>query len=123
MPAAARQSHTTPSVALSWSAICLLALRHKKALWLANGVAVLATLCSVPIPLLLPLLVDEVLLGRGDAALKVMDHLLPGNWPKAAGYIGLMLSLTLALRVGALVFHVLQARLFAGLAKDLVQRT
>jgi ATP-binding cassette subfamily C protein len=26
-------------------------------------VAVLATLCSVPIPLLLPLLVDEVLLG------------------------------------------------------------
>jgi hypothetical protein len=35
----------------------------QKVLWIANGVAVLATLCSVPIPLLLPLLVDEVLLG------------------------------------------------------------
>jgi hypothetical protein len=42
----------------------------QKSLWIANGVAVLATLCSVPIPLLLPLLVDEVLLGHGDAALK-----------------------------------------------------
>jgi hypothetical protein len=42
----------------------------QKILWIANGVAVLATCCSVPIPLLLPLLVDEVLLGHGDAALK-----------------------------------------------------
>jgi ATP-binding cassette subfamily C protein len=39
---------------------------------------VLATLCSVPIPLLLPLLVDEVLLGHGDAALKIMNLALPG---------------------------------------------
>ena len=46
--------------ALSWAEIRRLALRHKKALWIANGVAILATLCSVPIPLLLPLLVDEV---------------------------------------------------------------
>nr|WP_232923134.1 ABC transporter ATP-binding protein [Pseudomonas amygdali] len=107
---------------MSWAEIRRLALRHKKALWLANGVAVLATLCSVPIPLLLPLLVDEVLLGRGDAALKVMNHLLPDGLQKAAGYIGLMLLLTLVLRVGALVFNVLQARLFAGLAKDIVYR-
>ncbi len=76
----------------------------------------------MPIPLLLPLLVDEVLLGRGDAALKVMNHLLPDGLQKAAGYIGLMLLLTLVLRVGALVFNVLQARLFAGLAKDIVYR-
>ena len=62
---------------LTWAEIRRLALRHKKALWIANGVAVLATLCSVPIPLLLPLLVDEVLLGNGDAALKVMNHWLP----------------------------------------------
>ncbi|EPM82586.1 ABC transporter ATP-binding protein/permease, partial [Pseudomonas syringae pv. actinidiae ICMP 18886] len=107
---------------LSWAEIRRLALRHKKALWLANGVAVLATLCSVPIPLLLPLLVDEVLLGRGDAALNVMNHLLPDSLQKAVGYIGLMLLLTLVLRVGALVFNVLQARLFAGLAKDIVYR-
>ena len=84
--------------------------------------AVLATLCSVPIPLLLPLLVDEVLLGHGDAALKVMNHALPEGWQKAAGYIGLMLLVTLLLRCGALLFNVVQAKLFAALAKDIVYR-
>ena len=107
---------------LSWAEIRRLALRHKKALILANLVAVLATLCSVPIPLLLPLLVDEVLLKDGDAALKVMDNFLPADWQIAAGYIGLMLFLTLLLRGSALIFNVLQARLFARLSKDLVYR-
>ncbi|CAI3797304.1 Putative multidrug export ATP-binding/permease protein [Pseudomonas sp. MM221] len=82
----------------------------------------LAACCSVPIPLLLPLLVDEVLLGHGDAALKWMNHLLPSSWQVAAGYIGLMLALTLCLRLAALAFNVIQAKLFAGLAKDIVYR-
>ncbi|WP_223522291.1 ABC transporter ATP-binding protein [Pseudomonas sp. A-B-26] len=107
---------------LSWAEIRRLALHHKKSLWIANGVAVLATLCSVPIPLLLPLLVDEVLLGHGDAALKVMNHALPEGWQKAAGYIGLMLLVTLVLRCGALLFNVVQAKLFAAQAKDIVYR-
>ncbi|HWV11517.1 MAG TPA: ABC transporter ATP-binding protein [Pseudomonas sp.] len=107
---------------LSWEEIRRLALRHKKALILANLVAVLATLCSVPIPLLLPLLVDEVLLNDGDAALRIMDNFLPSDWQTAAGYIGLMLVLTALLRGLALVFNVLQARLFARLSKDIVYR-
>ncbi|RJG09953.1 ABC transporter ATP-binding protein [Pseudomonas cavernicola] len=107
---------------LSWAEIRRLALRHKKALLIANGVAVLATICSVPIPLLLPLLVDEVLLKQGDAALKVMDRFLPSSWENAVGYIGLMVLLTLLLRSLALVFNVLQARLFARLSKDIVYR-
>ncbi|MDT3710380.1 ABC transporter ATP-binding protein [Stutzerimonas degradans] len=107
---------------LSWAEIRRLALHHRKALILANLVAVLATLCSVPIPLLLPLLVDEVLLGQGDSALRVMDRLLPAGWQTAAGYIGLMLAVTLLLRASALVFNVLQARLFARLSKDIVYR-
>ena len=116
------QSTSSRTDTLSWADIRRLALRHKKSLWIANGVAVLGTLCSVPIPLLLPLLVDEVLLGHGDAALKVMNRLLPQGLQQAAGYIGLMLLLTLFLRVGALLFNVLQARLFARLAKDIVYR-
>ena len=107
---------------LTWGEIRRLALRNKKALWIANGVAVLATLCSVPIPLLLPLLVDEVLLGNGDAALKVMNHALPSAWQTSVGYIGLMLLVTLLLRSGALLFNVLQARLFSRLAKASVLR-
>ncbi|MHB9800219.1 ABC transporter ATP-binding protein [Pseudomonas sp. MT3] len=107
---------------LSWAEIRRLAFRHRKALILANLVAVLATACSVPIPLLLPLLVDEVLLGKGDAALQVMNHWLPDGWHKPVGYIGLMLLVTLVLRSCALVFNVLQAKLFARLSKDVVYR-
>ncbi len=107
---------------LSWEEIRRLALRHRKSLILANLVAVFATLCSVPIPLLLPLLVDEVLLKQGDAALKVMNHALPSAWQSAVGYIGLMVAITLVLRGSALIFNVLQARLFARLSKDIVYR-
>lgn len=107
---------------LSWAEIRRLALHHRKALILANLVAVLATLSSVPIPLLLPLLVDEVLLGDGNTALQIMDRFLPAEWQTALGYIGLMLCLTLLLRGFALVFNVLQARLFARLSKDIVYR-
>lgn len=107
---------------LSWAEIRRLAMRHKKALWIANGVAVLATLCSVPIPLLLPLLVDEVLLGHGDSALKFMNRFLPDSLQTSVGYIGLMLLATVCLRLGALVFNVIQARLFARLSKDIVYR-
>jgi ATP-binding cassette subfamily C protein len=107
---------------LNWAQIRRLALQHKKALWLANGVAVLAVLCSVPIPLLLPLLVDEVLLGKGNSALLFMNQFLPASLHKPVGYIGLMLVATLCLRLGALVFNVIQSRLFAGLAKDIVYR-
>ncbi|PZW40166.1 ABC transporter ATP-binding protein [Pseudomonas sp. URMO17WK12:I2] len=107
---------------LSWAEIRRLALRHKRALILANLVAVLATLCSVPIPLLLPLLVDEVLLGDGNTALAVMDNFLPAAWQSAVGYILLMLGLTFLLRGGALIFNVVQARLFARLSEDIVYR-
>ncbi len=123
MPDSVDSSTTGKTVdRLSWGEIRRLALQHRKSLWIANGVAVLATLCSVPIPLLLPLLVDEVLLGHGDGALQVMNRLLPDGWQTAAGYIGLMLLITLILRCSALVFNVVQARLFAGLAKDIVYR-
>ncbi len=111
-----------PADRLSWSEIRRLALLRRKRLWTANLVAVLAACCSVPIPLLLPLLVDEVLLNNGDAALRWMNRLLPDAWQVAAGYIGLMLALTLCLRLAALACNVVQAKLFAGLAKDIVYR-
>ena len=107
---------------LSWAEVRRLALHHRKALIVANLVALLTTLCTVPIPLLLPLLVDEVLLGKGDAALQVMNRFLPASAQQAIGYIGLMLLLTLLLRSAGLCFNVLQSRLFARLSKDIVYR-
>lgn len=58
-----------PPGQLSWRLIRQLALQHKRKIILANLLAVLATLASVPIPLLLPLLVDEVLLQQPGRAI------------------------------------------------------
>ena len=107
---------------IRWGDIRALAFKHKKALLMAHGLALLVTLCSVPLPLLLPLLVDEVLLGQGRAALDVLDNFLPASAQVAGGYIGAMLVITLLLRAANLCFSVLQARLFARLAKDVVYR-
>ncbi len=105
---------------ISWAQIRRLAVQHKRSLILANILAVLATLCSVPIPLLLPLLVDEVLLGQGGQALELMDRWLPSIWQQAVGYIGFMLVLTFVLRLCSLVFNVGQSKMFTHLSKDVV---
>lgn len=105
---------------ISWAQIRRLAVQHKRSLILANLLAVLATLCSVPIPLLLPLLVDEVLLGQGGEALEIMNYMLPSIWQQAVGYIGFMLVLTFVLRMGSLLFNVGQSKMFTHLSKDVV---
>ncbi len=105
---------------ISWAQIRRLAVQHKRNLILANLLAVLATLCSVPIPLLLPLLVDEVLLGQGGEALEIMNYMLPSIWQQAVGYIGFMLVLTFVLRMGSLLFNVGQSKMFTHLSKDVV---
>ena len=61
---------------LSWAEIRRLALRHRKALILANPSRFWPRSAACR-SLLLPLLVDEVLLGTGDAALRVMDRFRP----------------------------------------------
>ena len=105
---------------ISWAHIRSLAVQHKRSLILANFLAILATLCSVPIPLLLPLLVDEVLLGQAGQALAIMDRWLPSMWQQAVGYIGFMLVLTFVLRLGSLFFNVGQSKMFTHLSKDVV---
>ncbi len=105
---------------INWGQIRRLAVQHKRSLIFANILAVLATLCSVPIPLLLPLLVDEVLLGQGGQALQMMDRWLPNMWQQAVGYIGFMLVLTFVLRMASLLFNVGQSKMFTHLSKDVV---
>ena len=49
------------------------ALRFKKHLLKANLIAVLATICAVPVPLLLPLMVDEVLLNHPGSTVAIIN--------------------------------------------------
>ncbi|QSP95340.1 ABC transporter ATP-binding protein [Marinobacter salinisoli] len=105
-----------------WRDLFELALRHKPRLVRANLLAIMATVLSVPVPLLLPVLVDEVLLQESGPVLPVMDQLLPQAWHKPVVYIGLMVLAAFALRLGALAFNVLQSREFSKVSKDVVFR-
>lgn len=106
----------------TWRSIAALALNHRPRLVRANALAVLATLVSVPVPLLLPVLVDEVLLDKPGPVLPFMRLLLPEAWQQPVAYIALMVLAAFAMRLMALTFNVLQSREFSKISKDVVFR-
>ena len=59
-----QQEISGPTKAYTWESIFAISRQHKALLIKANLVAILATVVSVPVPLLMPLLVDEVLLDK-----------------------------------------------------------
>jgi ATP-binding cassette subfamily C protein len=105
-----------------WRELADMILRHRRELLLANLIAVLGTLVAVPVPLLIPMLVDEVLLHQPGAAVHFIDSLTPDAWQGPLLYIGVMLVLTLLLRGAGLVLGVWQMRQFTGIAKDVIFR-
>lgn len=106
----------------SWRTIAVLALKHRPRLVRANILAILATLVSVPIPLLLPVLVDEVLLDEAGPVLPVMQSILPATWHEPVVYIGLMVIAAFLMRLAALGFNVMQSLQFSMISKDVVFR-
>ena len=94
--------------------------RHRRELLAANIIAVLGALAAVPVPLLIPLLVDEVLLDRPGTAVGFMNSLFPAAWHGPVLYILAILVLTLVLRILTLVFNVWQTREFTIIAKDVI---
>ena len=80
--------------------------RHRRELVAANLIAILGALTAVPVPLLIPLLVDEVLLEKPGPAVALMDSLFPISWQGPILYICAILVLTLVLRLFTLVFNV-----------------
>lgn len=121
----ASANETPPSAlaaTLSWRGIAREVLAHRRTLWWANLVALLAVVAAVPVPLLLPLMVDEVLLGHPGRMVGVFSAVLPETWHGAVGFIGMALALTLFLRFASIVLNVVQARSFSLVAKDVVYR-
>ena len=62
-------------------------LAHRRELTKANLIAILGAVVSVPIPLLIPLLVDEVLLHKPGVAVATMNRLFPESWHQPLVYI------------------------------------
>ena len=106
----------------TWRSIRSIARQHKKQLISAHLIAILATLVSVPVPLLMPLLVDEVLLNKPAIVVQTVNMFSPTQWQSPLLYIGAVLLLTVLLRLLALVLNVLQSRQFTLISKDIVFR-
>lgn len=105
-----------------WSYIFAVAAEHKRDLYIANIVAVLAVLVSVPIPLLMPLLVDEVLLGQPGWIVATIDRAFPTAWQGPILYVSVVLVVTVGLRLLGIGLNVLQTRQFMLVAKDVTYR-
>lgn len=106
----------------SWRYIFNVALEHKRQLVLANLIALVATVASVPLPLLMPLLVDEVLLDQPGFIVETINPMVPDSWHGPALYIGAVLLITVILRSIALLLNVWQARQFTHISKDVIFR-
>lgn len=95
------------------------AMKHKKMLIYANFIAFVATLMSVPIPLLLPLMVDEVLLDKPAKGLAFLNSFLPQGLQTATAYIVTVLLLIIVMRIGSQALNILQTRQFTLVSKQL----
>lgn len=104
---------------INWSWLLLQAKLHKPRLIVANIIAVIATLISVPIPLLMPLMVDEVLLHKPGEGINYLNTLLPSAWHNATGYILLVLVLVVLMRTFSQALNILQSRQFTLVSKDI----
>ena len=108
--------------AFSWDSIRALVLQHRRRLIFANVIAVVAAVLSVPIPLMMPLMVDEVLLGKPGPIVATIDRIFPEAWHGPVLSLGVVLLITLSLRFGSLLFGVIQSRQFTLIAKDVTYR-
>jgi ATP-binding cassette subfamily C protein len=124
-PLISRQSsNATPAgqQTLNWPYILTEVLAHKPALIRGNLLAVIAVLAAVPVPLLLPLLVDEVLLGQPGAFIDIVGRLFPLAWHGPVLFIAMALLITVGLRLVSILLNVWQSRTFSLVAKEVVYR-
>ncbi|OEF24094.1 ABC transporter ATP-binding protein [Vibrio rumoiensis] len=93
--------------------------KHKAKLIFANIVAIIATFVSVPIPLLMPLMVDEVLLNNPSSGINMMNHILPEALQTPTGYIALAFLLIVLMRSISQLLNILQSRQFTLVSKTI----
>ncbi|HDY7661134.1 TPA: ABC transporter ATP-binding protein [Vibrio vulnificus] len=108
---------TSDTISRSW--LLTQAKKYKSKLVFANLIAIVATLVSVPIPLLMPLMVDEVLLDQPGKGLAAMNTLLPQAWQTPTGYIFLTLLLVILMRITSQALNILQSRQFTLVSKTI----
>ncbi len=110
-------THTENTIDRSW--LITQVKIHKGRLLAANFIALLATLISVPIPLLMPLMVDEVLLEKPAKGIELLNNLIPQVWHTPVSYITLTLILVVVMRTASQALNILQSRQFTLVSKTI----
>ncbi|MDD5390060.1 MAG: ABC transporter ATP-binding protein [Gallionellaceae bacterium] len=114
---------TSPSNSpMDWRGIFAELRAHRAALIKGNLIAVLAVACAVPVPLFLPILVDEVLLHQPGFFIKHIGPLFPRDWHGPVLFVLIALSFTVGLRLAAILLNVWQTRTFSLVSKQAVYR-
>jgi len=103
----------------SWPYIFSIARAHKKTLLIAHVIAIFSALLSVPVPLLMPLLVDEVLLDKPGAIVSFMRDVFPESIHSPVLFIFAVMLVSMMLRLSSLLFAVLQTREFTRVARGI----
>ena len=107
---------------LTWPLILAEVRSHRATLLKGNLIAILAVACSVPVPLFLPVLVDEVLLHNPGGFVGFFAPWFPQAWHGPVLFILLALLLTIGLRLASILLNVWQARTFSLISKEVVYR-
>jgi ATP-binding cassette subfamily C protein len=108
--------------ALTWPVILDEVKEHRAVLLKGNLIALLAVACSVPVPLFLPVLVDEVLLGKPGRFIAFFAPWFPPAWHGPVLFILVALLLTVGLRLMSILLNVWQSRTFSLVSKEVVYR-
>ncbi len=106
----------------TWKSIFSIVKQHKKPLIIANFIALLAVIISVPVPLLMPLLVDEVLLNQPGKIIEMLYMVFPPEWITPVSIVVIIMLFSMILRLVALLLGVLQMREFTRISKDVTYR-
>lgn len=102
----------------TWERIYQLVLKHKPRLIKAHIIALFAVLSIVSLPMLLPLLVDEVLLDKPALIVGILNSFMPETWQTAIGYIAAITILTIMLRMIGVALGVWQMQQFTVISKE-----
>jgi len=115
-------SPQTPTHYISWKNIIFLAKQHKKTLIQAHIIAIIAAAILVPVPMLMPLLVDEVLLNKPGIMVDFIAMIFPANWQGPVLTIFSIMLLTMLLRFFGTLLSVWQTREFTLISKDITYK-
>ncbi len=106
----------------TWQGMLAVAGEYRRELWVANILSLFAVACSVPIPLLMPLLVDEVLLNQPGPLVASISSLFPPSWLGPTLFIFFTLLITIVLRAAMILLNVWQLSKFTVIAKEITYR-